>query len=357
MNSLSSSLDKDKKANISTAPRVEEDVQSSLATLIRPEFPGDDGVYKHALEILSSLEATPSCGRVATAGLLNSCQEIDGTKKDAELRVQNLKSVYAAQLAICEISETGLPIPQACHKIAIRHASTTGPIRTSNTGSRQIGECLQALEAKPQWWTSYSNSRQNAVTLCQAARSDIDRGTDAACADCRALTIADEFVKLNRKIVDTQSEAHAALSKAAKVSHEQLDQFRTHFIQYRRAFQDQLVKDLDIASIKTQTSFEGLTAMLATAMETAMNALKSVSSTAESQMEGLAMVRLMHSFELLIIAHMERILRVRRWRPTTSKRASEIYFKQSSKEVMSLPTFNQRSGRRTKVSLRNWQPH
>ena len=279
--------------------------------MIRPEFPSDDGVYKHALEILSSLEATPACGRVATAGLLTSCQEIDGAKKDAELWVQNLKSTYAAQLAICEISETGSSVPQACQEIAIRYASPIKSTKVSKTGSRQIGECLQALETKPQWWTSYSNSRQNAVTLCQAARSDIDRGTDTAFGDREVLTMLDEFIKVNRKIVDTQSEAHAALSKAAKVSHEQFNLFRNEFIQSRRAFQDQLTNDLNVASTKTRSSFESLTGLLTTAVETAINALRSVSGTAESQMEDLGMVLFMHSFELLKIAHTDRKLRVR----------------------------------------------
>ncbi|OKL55663.1 hypothetical protein UA08_08963 [Talaromyces atroroseus] len=38
-----------------------------------------------------------------------------------------------------------------------------------------VEKCLSGLESRPQWWTSYSNSRQNAIVICQAARVETEK--------------------------------------------------------------------------------------------------------------------------------------------------------------------------------------
>lgn len=61
----------------------------------------------------------------------------------------------------------------------LQHQLMGGSSTQSNSdkvGIRHIRECLQSLESRPQWWTSYSNSRQNAAIMCQAARADIEKG-------------------------------------------------------------------------------------------------------------------------------------------------------------------------------------
>ena len=139
--------------------------------------PNDDQsvVYNQALALLTSAQASPSCYRVATSGLLDSCHSIDGTKPDAELRLDDVRSVYAAKLAICEIAKANSDIPQSCqfHVKSASHDTKEGGTGISRLA---LDKCLRALESRPQWWTSYSNSRQNAVILCRAARTDIEKG-------------------------------------------------------------------------------------------------------------------------------------------------------------------------------------
>ena len=36
-------------------------------------------------------------------------------------------------------------------------------------------QCLKSLQSTPQYWTSFSNARQNAVVMCQASRDVIER--------------------------------------------------------------------------------------------------------------------------------------------------------------------------------------
>ena len=124
------------------------------------------------------MQASPSCNRLAASTLLDSCHSIDGSKHDAEGTFEDVRSIYAAQLAICEIRSAESNIPQPCEALApILDSKKHKAASTSNIRKGQLSLCLQSLESRPQWWTSYSNSRQNAVVMCQAARVDIEKGT------------------------------------------------------------------------------------------------------------------------------------------------------------------------------------
>ena len=162
--------------------------------------PHEPEAYGKALELIASLRAVPSCARYATATLLRSCQDVEGAKdngrgpESSETTLDQVKSVYAARLAVCELIEAGATVPAQC-------ASLTPPPKPSNlqrgyttffqwnkrvaeTGdggmvgidSEGLIHCLKSLESRPQWWTSYSNSRQNAAVMCSAVRGQIERG-------------------------------------------------------------------------------------------------------------------------------------------------------------------------------------
>lgn len=135
------------------------------------------GIYTHALQLLSSLQASPSCNRLAASTLLESCHSIDGSKHDAQASLEDARSIYAAQLAMCEIVSAEVIIPQSCKSLALVPESKSHRALSSKSIRKdQLRQCLQSLESRPQWWTSYSNSRQNAVVMCQAARVDIEKG-------------------------------------------------------------------------------------------------------------------------------------------------------------------------------------
>ena len=152
-----------------------QDIPSSeLASLVRPAPQDPSGTFSHALEILASIQVSPSCNRRAASALLHSCQSIEGSESDAETSLEDYRSVYAAQLAMCEVESANSVKPQSCDMLMT--TSKGNAARAGNIRKDRLMSCLQSLESRPQWWTSYSNNRQNAAVMCQAARIDIEKG-------------------------------------------------------------------------------------------------------------------------------------------------------------------------------------
>lgn len=164
-----------------------------LSTLVSPFLPNDQSaIYSQALNLLDALQSSPSCIRLATSTLLTSCQTIEKhTSAAIEPALDEIRGLYAARLALCEIAGAGLSIPPECtllhvgidsdaeklHRHQLMGESTTQSSNSQETvGTLQIRQCLQSLESRPQWWTSYSNSRQNAAIMCQATRANIEKG-------------------------------------------------------------------------------------------------------------------------------------------------------------------------------------
>ena len=146
-----------------------------LAALVTLASSGHSEVYSHALELLSSMQSAPSCNRVATSNLLKDCKSLEGPPSSTQTALDDIRSTYAAQLAVCELRGADSQLPPYCD---INFASDAGKSAhgLDRPGTVQLRHCLKSLESRPQWWTSYSNSRQNAVVLCQAARVEIEKG-------------------------------------------------------------------------------------------------------------------------------------------------------------------------------------
>jgi len=147
---------------------------AELVALVRPMPDDPSGTFTHALELLASIQTSPSCNRIAASTLLDSCHSIEGSEHDVDASIEDLRSIYAAQLAMCEIGSANSVKPQSC-------GALTTAAKTKSKGARSISKdelskCLRSLESRPQWWTSYSNNRQNAGVMCQAARMDIEKG-------------------------------------------------------------------------------------------------------------------------------------------------------------------------------------
>ena len=163
-------------ADVSTARDQRQD-KADLTALVRPMPDDQAGIYSHALQLLSAMQGSPSCNRIAASMLLDSCHSIDGSIQDAETSFEDARSIYAAQLAMCEIVSAESPIPDSCRSlIPVLDSKVHQPLPQKSIRKGQLSQCLQSLESRPQWWTSYSNSRQNAVVMCQAARVDIEKG-------------------------------------------------------------------------------------------------------------------------------------------------------------------------------------
>ncbi|KAL1955759.1 hypothetical protein VTO42DRAFT_8157 [Malbranchea cinnamomea] len=163
--------------------------EGSLSFLLYTRPTGQEEIFSEAVQLLDSMKSSPSCSKLAVTNLITSCQQLSSDGSDAagsnQGNLDRLKSLYAARLAVCELTGAGARIPGECFSMTDLH--TARPIKTSVHGYRpttdnsmvikdsQLDSCLQALESKPQWWTSYSNNRQNAAIMCQAARIEVER--------------------------------------------------------------------------------------------------------------------------------------------------------------------------------------
>ncbi|PGH07794.1 hypothetical protein AJ79_06182 [Helicocarpus griseus UAMH5409] len=161
-----------------TSPDTLND-DTDLSSLLHAQSIQHSEVLSTAIGLLDSMRSSPSCNRMAATNLILSCQSLGGNDEDQKgslsESLDNVKSLFAARLAVCELIGAGAGIPAQCSPIFISprkypHVTEADLIQLS-----QLEPCLKALESRPQWWTSYSNSRQNAAVMCQGARVEIER--------------------------------------------------------------------------------------------------------------------------------------------------------------------------------------
>lgn len=150
-------------------------------------------VLDQAIGLIKSMQFTPTCHRIAVKTLTDSCRSLKGSDQKAapaaagfETRLDDLKSAFASRFAICELLEAGAGVPKQCSSFTLLPLDQLGGIQASQQSAdsvhfsqfrkEDLQVCLQALESRSQWWTSYSNARQHAFILCEAARVSIERG-------------------------------------------------------------------------------------------------------------------------------------------------------------------------------------
>lgn len=169
-----------------------------------------DSVFSSAVQLLESMKSSPSCSRIAAMKLVTSCQGLASSESrggaDVAKTLDQVKSIYAARLALCELSGAGASIPPSCSSIQIASE------KVHNQSSMELVDipddfsavalerCLSGLESRPQWWTSYSNSRQNAIVICQAARIEIEK---------------EELLSLHQSLAKNTVNVNSALRDAA----------------------------------------------------------------------------------------------------------------------------------------------
>lgn len=177
------------QVSASSSATTSEHLASQQNLLHQPE------VFHHAIRIINNLESAPSCHRLAAKDLLHSCQALEvNDNSQPQATLDMIKSVFAARLAVCELTGAEAAVPPACLTMTPQKPQKNGvacvfskagcgkksgdAVASSfpDVSQKELRSCLSALEGRPQWWTSYSNARQNAVFMCTAARSEAERG-------------------------------------------------------------------------------------------------------------------------------------------------------------------------------------
>lgn len=153
-------------------------------------------VISQAVEFVVSMQTAPTCTRMAASHLMNECKHLeyapDFAKSRPEAYLDKVKTEYAAKLAVCELLSAQPLDPVAPPHCEILVPSSSACSRGGNWWypkpeqpsekqcypqykDHQYTQCLKALQSTPQFWTSFSNARQNAVVMCQASRDAIER--------------------------------------------------------------------------------------------------------------------------------------------------------------------------------------
>jgi hypothetical protein len=105
-----------------------------------------------------------------------------------------------------------------------------------------VEACLRGLESRPQWWTSYSNSRQNAIVICQAARIEIEK---------------EEMLNLHQSLAKNTQNLNSALQSALQDAAVENAQQRV-FMEEIHKLRNQLTTELQNDSSRARSLFTGL---------------------------------------------------------------------------------------------------
>ncbi|KAK4999771.1 hypothetical protein LTR66_001266 [Elasticomyces elasticus] len=221
-------------------------------------------------EILRSVESLPSCHRVASAALLNSCSSLEASPRDdnrnrgSDIMLNEVKSVYAARLAVCEFSDAKVAVPQAClpfvpterttKKHGIRGFLTRkGPTQATDyyldyddITEGHLTQCLTALESKPQWWTSYSNARQNAVIMCHSMRTEVEK---------------DEQISIYSDLASAAEHLTSGLSGAVadmSTVRDQLEELPARFRHFFSTLTGEMQRDMELQQESSHSVFNKL---------------------------------------------------------------------------------------------------
>lgn len=144
---------------------------------------------KNVVDVVSMVHQMPPCNKIATSMLMNSCSSPLETTSNV---FDSLGTLYGTRLAVCELYNAGADIPTACvtfvpalelvRKVTINGlpGAVNDPRMSYNSYDAQTTaaskRCTHALFQTPQSWTSFSNSKQNSMAICQAMRVEIDKG-------------------------------------------------------------------------------------------------------------------------------------------------------------------------------------
>ncbi|KAE8389254.1 hypothetical protein BDV23DRAFT_173281 [Aspergillus alliaceus] len=227
--------------------------EADLVSFLNSKPSQHDAVFTEAVQLLESMRSSPSCNRLAASRLVTSCQSIGEKTSNIDtetyLLLEHTRSLYAARLAICELNGAGTSIPPACLPVTIPPPQKKGifgfsakskvPVNVMDSIPNQLLEsCLKSLESRPQWWTSYSNSRQNAFLICQATRIENEK---------------QELLNLYRSVVKSSNKLNQGLQEALQTAAAESSQHRA-FVREIDILNARLIHDIE----KTQSQFKSV---------------------------------------------------------------------------------------------------
>lgn len=241
-------------------------------------------VITQAVDFVVSMQTAPTCTRMAASHLMNECKLLehapDFAKSRPDAYLDNVKTEYAAKLAVCELLSAQpinpMPPPNCDILVPTSRACSKGgswwysrPETTLNEKQcypdfkeHQYVHCLKTLQSSPQYWTSFSNARQNAVVMCQASRDAIERENHLETFKnlTQAMGVVSDAMKKS-------TEEYEALVRDQKQSAHEAQEMQHHFRRDVHAVQEKALSTMETFDSKIhtflQTSISELIAALA----------------------------------------------------------------------------------------------
>ncbi|KAJ4318521.1 hypothetical protein N0V94_004376 [Neodidymelliopsis sp. IMI 364377] len=230
---------------------------------------------------------------MAASHLVNECKLLehapDFAKSRPEAYLDNVKTEYAAKLAVCELLSAQppsnavpplhcdilVPSSRACSKGGwwSQTPAVSDKQCYPDYKDHQYSQCLKTLQSSPQYWTSFSNARQNAVVMCQASRDAIERENHLE--TFKNLTQVMGAVSSNIK---QTTEEYTALLRDQKKSATELQESQTQLKKDMTAVQEKALATLNILDNKfhnfLEASISGLVTALADSQSTEISRIR-----------------------------------------------------------------------------------
>ena len=243
-------------------------------------------VITQAVDFVVSMQTAPTCTRMAASHLMNECKLLehapDFAKSRPEAYLDNVKTEYAAKLAVCELlsAQPVNPTPPANCDILVpasRHCGKGGSwwhARSEAPSDKrcypdfkeyQYTQCLKSLQSTPQYWTSFSNARQNAVVMCQASRDLIER---------------ENHLEIFKNLTQVLGDVTSNMQKTTE-EYESLIREQREYSEEARDSHQQLKEDIQAVQEKAVATVGALDDKFRTFMEVSISDL--ITALAESQ--------------------------------------------------------------------------
>jgi hypothetical protein len=243
-------------------------------------------VITQAVDFVVSMQTAPTCTRMAASHLMNECKLLehapDFAKSRPEVYLDGVKTEYAAKLAVCELlsAQPVNPLPPPYCDILVpssRHCGKGGSwwyARPEAFNDKQCyqdfkdyqyTQCLKSLQSTPQFWTSFSNARQNAVVMCQASRDAIER---------------ENHLEIFKNLTQVLGGVTANMQKTTE-EYETLIREQRQYSEEARDSHQQLKEDIQAVQEKAVATVGALDSKFHTFMEASISDL--ITALAESQ--------------------------------------------------------------------------
>ncbi|XP_014557160.1 hypothetical protein COCVIDRAFT_97736 [Bipolaris victoriae FI3] len=258
-------------------------------SLFRHTTSRNQKVITQALGIVSSMQNAPTCTQMAASHLMNECKLLEHapefTKSRPEAYLDKVKIEYAAKLAVCELQSAQpinpvapphcdilVPAAKYCDKGGSWwHAQpavvSEGKLCYPDFKEYQYMQCLKSLQSMPQYWTSFSNARQNAIVMCQASRDAIERENHL-----------EVFKNLTKVVGGVTEHMHKTTAKYESLIREQ-----TQYAEEARNSHQELREDIQAVRTTAVATVEAIDEKFNAFMESSISTLITALATSQSK--------------------------------------------------------------------------